>query len=104
MPQKAAGNLTLPPISVPTPKGTHLDTMSPASPPLDPPQDRFCFRGFLACPNIKLQVSKARAVCGQLPLTIGIAPAFNRSLTGIPSSSTLSAHLKAHPTVANLSF
>ena len=38
-PQKAAGNLTLPPTSVPIPHGIHLAATNPASPPLEPPQD-----------------------------------------------------------------
>jgi len=38
IPEQAAGDLILPPMSVPMPKGTHLVATKPPSPPELPPQ------------------------------------------------------------------
>lgn len=92
MPQKAAGNLKLPPISVPSPRGTHLAATSPASPPLEPPVDLSYLSGFLASPKTRFAVCKLKADYGQFPLTIGIPPAFLYYLTITESSFAKSLH------------
>jgi hypothetical protein len=51
-PQNAAGTLMLPPISVPIDNGAHLDAISPASPPDEPPVDLVLSNGFYAHPQI----------------------------------------------------
>jgi hypothetical protein len=52
MPLQAAGDLILPPISVPIAKGTHLEDTRAPSPPELPPQVLVSSYMFFAQPNI----------------------------------------------------
>ena len=63
-----------PPISVPMPTGEPPEAKSAASPPEEPPQVRLWLYGFVEVPNIKLQDSESKSVCGTLVLTKGMAP------------------------------
>jgi hypothetical protein len=53
-PQFEAGDQIDPPISLPIPNLTELETTSPASPPVDPPQDLSLSRGLRASPQSSL--------------------------------------------------
>jgi hypothetical protein len=84
--------------------GTHLAAINPASPPEDPPHDLWLLCGFIASPKSKLLVWMLNPVYGQLPLIIGIPPAFKYNWTITASYSLTSLHKKAHPSVDNLPF
>jgi hypothetical protein len=56
IPLQEAGALILPPMSVPTPKATHLLATSPASPPELPEQVLVLSNGFFAKPKMLLIV------------------------------------------------
>jgi len=50
MPQKCAGSRTDPPLSLPSPPADSPAAIAAASPPLDPPEERFGSHGFLVLP------------------------------------------------------
>ena len=74
IPLHAAGDLMLPPMSVPIANVTHLEDTKAPSPPELPPQVRFLSYGLRALPNIRFSVCPTQTNCGKFPLTIGIAP------------------------------
>src|ERR1700760_2827759 len=86
MPQKAAGSLTLPAQSLPSPNGEPQATIRAASPPLLPPGVRPVLYGLLVLPKMWLSVSKAKRRSGRLVFTIGIPPAARRRFTNVASS------------------
>lgn len=60
MPQKDAGTLALPPISLPIPKREPPAPIRDPSPPDDPPGVRSLFHGFLVNPQIGLLQPKLK--------------------------------------------
>lgn len=99
MPQKAAGILRLPPMSLPTPMGEMRAATAPPSPPELPPTDFFWFQGLRALPQRKLLVSKHMASWGRLVFTKGIMPAFLMALARMSSCSTMRLARQESPTV-----
>ncbi len=61
IPQKLAGCLTEPPVSVPSDKATILAATAAAEPPEEPPGTTFLFIGFLVGPKYDVSVESPRA-------------------------------------------
>ena len=74
MPQKLAGILTDPPMSVPIPTGEQLAATRAASPPEEPPADLSRLWGLRVQPKKLLIVSGIMSNWGILVFTKGIAP------------------------------
>ena len=68
VPQKAAGILTLPATSLPSPTELPLMACSAASPPEDPPHESPCTTGLGVWPMMLLMVSDHISVWGRLVL------------------------------------
>lgn len=92
IPVKAAGDLKDPPKSEPIPAGVHFVATRAASPPEEPPQDLFNWKGFLANPQ-KESVWQAPSIGGTFPLAMKIAPSFLKHLATRQSSLGKYKHL-----------
>lgn len=81
IPQKFAGILKLPPISLPQPSALPSIPSNAPSPPDDPPQVCAELYGLRVRPQVGLTHSQNISACGRFVFTNGMPPASRTSLT-----------------------
>ena len=110
MPVQAAGMRKLPPISVPMPRQLPPKAIKADSPPEEPPEVNFLFKGLTVRPNVLLTDSAIIIAVGTFVLQYRTAPSFSNMstsvalyLAGFPTSEVKPSVL-SFPTILKLSF